>query len=108
MSRRPHTIHRIDKKVEQKILQIRKQHRYYPDRIKEILQNQYNIKVGHMTVYQILCKNGPSRYESNYIELHLLVKISTIVTIAKRFSYVLIIGKSMHCVNIKNTNNTKY
>ncbi|MGZ5548345.1 MAG: helix-turn-helix domain-containing protein, partial [Nitrososphaeraceae archaeon] len=61
MSRTPHTIHRIDKKVEQKILQIRKQHRYYPARIKEILQNQYNIKIGHMTVYRILCKNGPKR-----------------------------------------------
>ena len=61
MSRRPHSIQRIDKKVEQKILQIRKQHTYYPARIKEILQNQYNIKIGHMTDYRILCKNGPNR-----------------------------------------------
>jgi hypothetical protein len=61
MFRRPHSIHRIDKKVEQKILQFRKQHRYYPARKKEILQNQYNIKIGHMTVYRILCKNGPNR-----------------------------------------------
>jgi superfamily II helicase len=57
----PHTIHRIDKKLEHKILQLRKQHRHYPARIKEILQNQYKIKIGHMTVYQILFKNGPNR-----------------------------------------------
>ena len=43
MSRRPHTIHKIDKKVEQKILQIRKQLRYNSANIKEILQSQYNI-----------------------------------------------------------------
>jgi transposase len=57
MSRRPHTIDKIDKKVEQKTFQIKKQHRYYPARIKEILQNQYNIKIGHMIVYRILRKN---------------------------------------------------
>ena len=57
-STRPHTIHRTDRKVEQKILKIRKQYRYCPVKIKGILQNQYKIRIGHMTVYRILCRNG--------------------------------------------------
>jgi transposase InsO family protein len=60
-SKKPHTIHRTDRKVEQKILKIRKQYSYCPARIKGVLQNQYNIWIGHMTVYRILCRNGLNR-----------------------------------------------
>ncbi|NOJ30038.1 MAG: hypothetical protein DA328_07715 [Nitrososphaeraceae archaeon] len=55
-STRPHRIHRTDRKVEQKIVQIRKQYRYCSSRIKGILQNQYKIMIGHMIVYQIICR----------------------------------------------------
>ena len=57
-SKRPHTIHSTDKKVVQKIIQIRNQYHYCPAKIRGILQNQYNIRIGHMTVYRVLCRNG--------------------------------------------------
>ena len=55
-SRRPHTIYRKDKKIEQKIVQLRKKYHYCPHKIQGTLANQYNIKIGHMTIYRILCK----------------------------------------------------
>jgi hypothetical protein len=48
--KKPHTIHRTDKKIEQKVIQLRKKYHYCPHKIQETLANQYNIKVGHMTV----------------------------------------------------------
>ena len=57
-SKRPHTIHKTDKKIEQKVIQLRKKYQYCPHKIQGTLANQYNIKVGHMTVYRILCKSG--------------------------------------------------
>jgi len=57
-SKRPHRIHIIDKKIEQKVVQLRKRYQYCPHKIQGTLTNQYNIKVGHMTVYRILCKRG--------------------------------------------------
>lgn len=58
-SKRPRTIYRTDKKIEHKIVQLRKKYNYCPpNKIEETLANQYNIKVVHMTVYRILCKSG--------------------------------------------------
>ena len=57
-SKRPHTIHRTDKKIEQKVIQLRNKYQYCPHKIQGILANHYKIKVGHMTVYRILCKRG--------------------------------------------------
>ena len=57
-SKRPHTIHRIDKKIEQKVIQLRNKYQYCPHKIQGTLANHYKIKVGHMTVYRILCKRG--------------------------------------------------
>jgi len=51
-----HTIQRTDRKVEQKISQIRKQYHSCSAKIKGILQNQYNSRIGHMTVYRVLCR----------------------------------------------------
>jgi transposase len=49
-SKRPHTIHRIDKKIEQKVIQLRNKYQYCPHKIQGTLANHYKIKVGHMTV----------------------------------------------------------
>ena len=57
-SKRPHTIHKTDKKIEQKVIQLRKKYQYCPHKIQGTLANQHNIKVGHMTIYRILCKGG--------------------------------------------------
>ena len=57
-SKRQHRIHRTDKKIKHKILQLRNKYNYCPHKIQGPLANQYNIKVGHMTVYRIVCKNG--------------------------------------------------
>jgi transposase InsO family protein len=57
-SKRPHTIHRTDKKIEQKVVQLRKKYQYCPHKIQGTLANQYKIKIGHMTIYRILCKIG--------------------------------------------------
>ena len=57
-SKRPHTIHRTEKRIEQKIVQLRKKYHYCPHKIQGTLVNQYKIKIGHMTIYRILCKRG--------------------------------------------------
>jgi transposase len=57
-SRRPHTIHTTNKKIEQKVIQLRKKYQYCPHKIQGTLLNQYRIKIGHMTIYRILCKSG--------------------------------------------------
>ena len=55
-SKRPHTIHKTDKKIEQKVIQLRKKYQYCPHKIQGTLANQYNIKIGHMTVYRSMQK----------------------------------------------------
>ena len=57
-SKRPHTIHHIDKKTEQKVIQLSKKYQYCPHKIQGTLSNQYRINIGHMTIYRILCKSG--------------------------------------------------
>ena len=55
-SKRPHTIHKTDKKIEQKVIQLRKKFQYCPHKIQGTLANQYNLKVGHMTVYRFYAR----------------------------------------------------
>ncbi|MGD1834437.1 MAG: helix-turn-helix domain-containing protein [Nitrososphaeraceae archaeon] len=57
-SKIPHTIHRTEKRIQQKIVQLREKYHYCPHKIQGTLANQYNIKIGHMTDYRILCKRG--------------------------------------------------
>ena len=40
------------------MIQLRNKYQYCPHKIQGILLNHYKIKVGHMTVYRILCKRG--------------------------------------------------
>jgi hypothetical protein len=40
------------------VIQLRNRYQYCPHEIQGTLANQYNIKVGHMAKYRILCKNG--------------------------------------------------
>jgi putative transposase len=57
-SRRPHTIHRKDDTIVQKVPEIRTQEQYCPQRIAGILKRQGLLTIGHMTVYRILCRHG--------------------------------------------------
>lgn len=59
-----YTIHMTDKKVEQKIEQIR--NRISPVMLKVIFQNQHQTKFGHMTVYRMLLyKNWLNKSPAN-------------------------------------------
>ena len=55
-SKRPHTIHKTDKKIEQKVIQLRKKYQYCPHKIQGTLANQYRIKIGHMTYTEFYAK----------------------------------------------------
>jgi hypothetical protein len=61
-SKRPHTIHKIDKKIEQKVIQLRNKYKYCPHRIQGTSANQYNIQIGHITTYRILCKSRSNNH----------------------------------------------
>jgi len=56
-SRRPHTIHRTPQHIVDKVIQIRKEHNYGPNKIEAELKRQ-GIKISHNTIHRILVKHG--------------------------------------------------
>lgn len=56
-SHKPHTIHRTSQKVENKVIELRKQLNWGPNKIEAYLKRQ-GIKLGHNTIYRIICRAG--------------------------------------------------
>jgi len=56
-SHRPHKIHRTPKRVENKVVKLRKQLNWGPNKIEAYLRRQ-GIKLGHNTIHRIICKAG--------------------------------------------------
>jgi len=56
-SRKPHTVHKTPENVVKQIIAIRKKEGYGPDKIAGMLRNK-GLRVGHNTVYRIICANG--------------------------------------------------
>ena len=55
-SKRTNTIHKTDKKIDQKVIQLRNKDQCCHHKIQETLANQYKRKIGRMTIYRSMQK----------------------------------------------------